>query len=135
MGFLDDSVINNVGKIPWRKKWQLTQVILPVKSHGQRSLVGCSPWGHKGVGHDFTTKQQWLLISHNNNMKVIHEPWSGDWLGLTVLFCFHWIYFYDYYIFKANGINFSLMVLILILPFKLMSLGINSKLIQRKNIK
>ena len=55
MGFLDDSVINNVGKIPWRKKWQLTQVILPVKSHGQRSLVGYSPWGHQGVGHDFTT--------------------------------------------------------------------------------
>ena len=81
------------------------------------------------------TSQQWLLISHNNNTKVIHEPWSGDWLGLTVLFCFHWIYFYGYYIFKANGINFSLMVLILILPFKLMSLGITSKLIQRKNIK
>ena len=23
------------------------------KSHGQRNLVGCSPWGHKRVGHDF----------------------------------------------------------------------------------
>ena len=30
-----------------RKQWQPTPVILPGKSHGQRSLVGCSPWGRK----------------------------------------------------------------------------------------
>ena len=36
-----------VGKIPWRKKWQLTPVFLPGKSHGWRSLIGYSPWGHK----------------------------------------------------------------------------------------
>ena len=36
-----------VGKIPWRRKWQPTAVLLPGKSHGQRSLVGCSPWGCK----------------------------------------------------------------------------------------
>ena len=33
-----------MGKIPWRRKWQLAPVFLPVKSHGQRSLVAtCSP--------------------------------------------------------------------------------------------
>ena len=36
-----------VGKIPWRRKWQPTPVFLPGKVHGQRSLVGCSPWGGK----------------------------------------------------------------------------------------
>ena len=36
-----------VGEIPWRRKWQSTPVLLPGKSHGQRSLVGYSPWGHK----------------------------------------------------------------------------------------
>ena len=36
-----------VRKIPWRRKWQPTPVFLPRKSHGQRSLVGYSPWGHK----------------------------------------------------------------------------------------
>ena len=36
-----------VGKIPWRRKWQPTPVFLPGESHGQRSLVGCSPRGHK----------------------------------------------------------------------------------------
>ena len=30
----------------WRRQWHPTPVLLPGKSHGQRSLVGCSPWGH-----------------------------------------------------------------------------------------
>ena len=30
-----------------RKQWQPTPVLLPGKSHRQRSLVGCSPWGHE----------------------------------------------------------------------------------------
>ena len=35
-----------VGKIPWRRKWQPTPVLLPGQSHGQRSLVGYR-WGRK----------------------------------------------------------------------------------------
>ena len=31
----------------WRRQWHPTPVLLPGKSHGWRSLVGCSPWGHK----------------------------------------------------------------------------------------
>ena len=31
----------------WGTKWQPTPVFLPEKSHGQRSLVGYSPWGRK----------------------------------------------------------------------------------------
>jgi len=40
-----------VRKIPWRRKWQLTPVFLPRKSHGQRSLAGYSPWGCKRLSH------------------------------------------------------------------------------------
>ena len=36
-----------VGKIPQRRAWQPTPVLLPGKSHGRRSLIGCSPWGHE----------------------------------------------------------------------------------------
>ena len=36
-----------VRKIPCRRKWQPTPVILPGKSHGRRSLVGYSSWGRK----------------------------------------------------------------------------------------
>ena len=39
-------------KDPWSRKWQPIPVFLPGKSHGQRSLEGCSSRGHR-VGHDW----------------------------------------------------------------------------------
>ena len=36
-----------VRNIPWRKKWQPIPVFLPGKFHGQKSLAGYSPWGHR----------------------------------------------------------------------------------------
>ena len=36
--------------------------MLPGKSHGQRSLVGYSPWDHKRVEHNIVTKQQPTII-------------------------------------------------------------------------
>ena len=36
-----------VRKIPWRRAWQPTPVFLPGEAHGQRSLEGHSPSGHK----------------------------------------------------------------------------------------
>ena len=39
-------------KIPWRRKWLPTPVFLPGESHGQRSLMGYSPWGRKRVRHN-----------------------------------------------------------------------------------
>ena len=50
-----------VRKIPCRRKWQhisVGKLLLPGKSHGSRSLVGYSLWGHRRVGHDWATKQQ-----------------------------------------------------------------------------
>ena len=31
----------------WRRQWHPTPALLPGKSHGQRSPVGCSPWGRE----------------------------------------------------------------------------------------
>ena len=36
-----------VRKIPWSRKWQPTPIFLPGEPHGQRSLAGYSPCGHK----------------------------------------------------------------------------------------
>ena len=36
-----------VGKIPWRREWLPTLVFWPGEFHGQGSLAGYSPWGHK----------------------------------------------------------------------------------------
>ena len=38
-----------VGKIPWRRVYQLIPVFLPGESHGQRSLAGYSPEGGRGL--------------------------------------------------------------------------------------
>ena len=51
-----------VRKIPWRRKWQPTSVFLPGESHGQRSLVGYSPWGHKELD---TTEH---TLTHTNTL-------------------------------------------------------------------
>ena len=52
LAFLEAFILALIGiscrKIPWRRKWQSTPVLLPGKSHAQRSLVGCSPWGRWG---------------------------------------------------------------------------------------
>ena len=38
-----------VKKILWKKEWLPSPVLLPGESHGQRSLVGYIPWGHKDL--------------------------------------------------------------------------------------
>ena len=62
MGFPGGSVVKNpptmqetqmtgfspwVRNILWMRQWQPTSIFLPGKSHGERSLVGYSPWGRK----------------------------------------------------------------------------------------
>ena len=56
-----------VGKVLCRRKWQPAPVFLPGKSHGQRPLAGCSPWGHKEC--DMTDR-----LNNNNNNKRVAWP-------------------------------------------------------------
>ena len=42
---LESEVKWALGSITRRRQWHPTPVLLPGKSHGRRSLVGCSPWG------------------------------------------------------------------------------------------
>ena len=62
-----------VVKIPWRRKWQPTPEFLPGKSHGQRSLAGCIPWGPK---ESHRTQQV-----NNNNYKTTSKGPSFFFLG------------------------------------------------------
>ena len=52
-----------VGKTPWRREWLPTPVNLPEEFHGQRSLVGYSPWGCKES--DTTEPINIQLLRHN----------------------------------------------------------------------
>ena len=63
-----------VGKISWSRNWHSTPVFLPGKFHGQRSLVGYSPWGHKGAD---TT--EWLSThTQSNHMAQLRIKGLGN---------------------------------------------------------
>ena len=49
-----------------RRQWQPTPVFLPGESHGQRSVVGYSPWGHK---ESDTTEQLSMHAYTSTNIK------------------------------------------------------------------
>ena len=96
-----------VGKILWSRKWQPTLVFLVTKFHGQRRLVGYSPWGCKesdktehththvhvavsissvqfsrSVLHDsatpwITARQAFLSIT-NSRSSLTHVHWVSD---------------------------------------------------------
>ena len=51
-----------------RRQWQPTPVLLPGKSHGWRSLVGCSPWGRT---ESDTTEATWQHVLCHDSSKCI----------------------------------------------------------------
>ena len=67
-----------VGKIPWRRKWQPTPVLLPRKFHGWRSLVGYSPWGRKELD---TTKQLhfFSFTLESRQTWSTQTTWASQW--------------------------------------------------------
>ena len=52
----DVSSIPESGRSPWKRAWQPIPVFLPGESHGQRSQVGYSPWGHTELALTEATK-------------------------------------------------------------------------------
>ena len=80
-----------VRKISWRRQWQSTSVFLPGKSHGWRSPVGYSPWGHK---ESDTTEQLYFTSLHESetSLSTLHEfihPHNSSRAGITIISTFH----------------------------------------------
>ena len=65
-----------VRKIPWRRKWQSTPVLLPGQSHGQRSPVGYSLWGRKELD---TTEWLHFLLSPFFLYETTHYGCEALW--------------------------------------------------------
>ena len=62
--------------------WQPTSVFLPGKFHGQRSLVGSSPWGHKELNTTERNQIQISLSEESNSqsrMEVGRDGGGGGW--------------------------------------------------------
>ena len=69
-----------VGKISWRRKWHPTPVLLPGKSLGWRSLVGCSPWGHK---ESVKTEQLTFTSQKIGSLNFCSLSKQTQWSGFT----------------------------------------------------
>ena len=72
-----------VGKIPWRRKWQPTPVFLPGESHGERRLVGYSPWGRKESNRTewlsnwlFKKKKKISKTSNLQSLFIVSQEWN-----------------------------------------------------------
>ena len=103
MGFPSGSVVKNppkyrrwgrrsfspwVGKIPWRRKWQLTPVFLPGKSHGQRGAWQARVLGAAMIRHDWTTVwwahvKMWRLRSLRSAVGKSARPRRADGMILV----------------------------------------------------
>ena len=87
-------------KLSWilEKEWQPTPVFLPGKSHGQRSLAGYSPWGHKELeqlskfhqhcgerkwGNTAEESSDWVLSTKANPWSIweLSKPRNPGWFG------------------------------------------------------
>ena len=80
-----------------RRQWHPTPVFLPGKSHGRRSLVGCSPWGREK-----SDTTEWLhfhfslsCIGEGNGNPLQHSclenPRDGGAWWADVLFLHPWV--------------------------------------------
>ena len=72
----------------WRRKWQPTPVFLPGELHGQRSLMGYSPWGQKEL--DMTNTKS---LSH---VQLLCDPMDCTWQALLPMKfsrqeCWRWL--------------------------------------------
>ena len=71
-----------------RRQWHPTPVLLPGKSHGWRSLVGCSPWGREES--DTTEQLHFTFHFHalekematHSSVFAWRIPWTGEPGGL-----------------------------------------------------
>ena len=74
-----------VGKILWRRKWQSTPVFLSGEFHGQGSLVGYRPWGHKEsnslnmhvqILFSWVPKSVWMVTAAMKLKDACSCPWK-----------------------------------------------------------
>ena len=64
---------------PLRRKWQSIPVFLPRESHGQRSLAGYSPWGHKELDTAEWISLTLTQVSGEHDFKYLLYHYGGMW--------------------------------------------------------
>ena len=97
-----------VEKMPWRRKWHPAPVFLPGESHGQRILVGYSPWGRTELDTTKVTAQHstpsWAppafhlsRSSHSTGLSSLCYTAAYCWLSiLRMLVYLYLCYFFNF---------------------------------------
>ena len=75
----DPGLIPGLERSPCMRKWQPTPIFLPRRSHGQRSLAGYSPWGHKEL-----PTRQLSPVLHNWGPCPTQHRHLSDWTLVPV---------------------------------------------------
>ena len=76
-------------RYPWRRAWLPTPVFLPGESHGQRSLAGYCPWGHKELDmtkqltHKHISQPLVLFLPPHTHKVTGYSPWVHKELDMT----------------------------------------------------
>ena len=84
-------VPSQVGKVLWRREWLSIPVFLPGVFHGQRSLVGYSPWGHKELDTTEVTEHTHLyyISSWRQVAAIASSPNHKFFARLSIEVTFH----------------------------------------------
>ena len=87
-----------VRKVPWSRKWQPTPVFLPGESHGQRTLVGYSPWVAKNrtrLSKWAQTQARFLSYTIRGGISLLLLIWISNSLAdLLLSKCIILVYIY-----------------------------------------
>ena len=90
LGFPGGLVVKNLPAKQETRVWSLgqedpleegrlpTPVFMPGESHGQTSLTGYSPWGHKGLDTTEQLSSSLLLYHHDKVIAMLFMAWSMD---------------------------------------------------------
>ena len=81
-----------VSKIPWRRTWQPTPVLLPGECHGQKILAGYRPWG----GKEWDTTER--LSMHKCSIYIYIYIYN-IYIDIYTLYTIYTVYIYIYYIY------------------------------------
>ena len=68
-----------VGRMLWRRAWQPTPIFLPGEFHGQWSLAGYSPWGHKELDTAEWISLTLTQVSGEHDFKYLLYHYGGMW--------------------------------------------------------
>ena len=79
-----------VSKIPWRRTWQPTPVLLPGECHAQKILADYSPWG----GKEWDTTERRSMHKHSVYIYIYNI-----YIDIYTLYTIYTVYIYIYYIY------------------------------------